>query len=159
MLGKIIAQEYPFLRRFLEKNLLLDEQVTIEKLQAKILNEELYYYAHSWAGSQGTKGWIILKNGDYEELQAGHQYSDNGRIVVNEPAVEIWENFIDDRGVNYQLIEKMEALVIREWDHYDNPSNEYEEWTIYIKPQKVEIREKVEESLRGQLEQLRKIVE
>jgi len=169
---KYVIKEYPVLTHFFgwyfsdkEEHAPKDapamyvENVGVKRLGKDILNITLDVFSHSWAGSQGITAWIIFSDGSWQRLNGGYSYSNNGRMEDGRETSQIWESFIVNTEISDELIQKMEAIVVNEWDDYDNPSHKYDDYTVYLRPRKAELREGIEREFRKELAKLTAVVE
>ncbi len=166
-----IVKEYPFLSHFFgyyypEKEEKPPEdypgrtdQVAVKRLGVDVLSIDLGVFSHSWAGSQGTIAWAIFADGSWQRLRNGASGSENGRMWSGDEDSRIWENFIKNGEVDDELLQKLEVIVVEEWNNFNDPSYEYDKYVIYLRPRRVELREAIEREFRKELTKLTTVVE
>ena len=154
---RILRKEFPFLEEFLNKESI--REMDVKRFGKEILNLQLYENSHSWAGSYGLRAILVFKDGRFEKCQYGGWYSDNGRSVKEDPPIALWRNFLTERGkIDEEKLEAVEAVVVNDWNWYNNPSNEYDEYQIYVRPRRKEIRLGVKRELEKEISRLRDLV-
>ncbi|MBA7625000.1 hypothetical protein ES703_32421 [subsurface metagenome] len=154
---RIIVKEFPFLKSFIKEHSI--EEAGIKRLGKNILDLPLVNNGHSWAGSKGVIAFLIFKDGESEECRSGGWYSDNGRTTRDDPPIPLWESFLASNGrLSFRKFLRLEAIALNDWDRYDNPSPEYDNWEIYVRPRREDIRKKLEREFQGEIDRLREIV-
>lgn len=159
MNAKIIGKEFSFLKDFIKENGLEEEDFGVKRMGKELLDLPLVVNQHSWAGSEGVSAFLVFKDGKSEECRSGGWYSDNGRTTRNDPPVSLWESlFTSDGEIDQLKLDRLEAVVVNDWDRYNNPSPEYDDWEIYVRPRREDIRKKLEQQLQRELTRLREVV-
>lgn len=154
---RILKKEFPFLKGFLNRESI--REVDVKRLGKEIFSFNLYANGHSWAGSYGLRATLIFKGGSFEKCQYGGWFSDNGGSVKDDPPIALWRNFLTKEGeVDEKKLGAIEAIVVNDWNLYNNPSKEYDEWVVYVRPRREEIRLKVEREIQKEINQLRDLV-
>lgn len=145
--GKVLKKEFPFLSSLKE-----NEFYSVKKLGSDVLKTELWKFAHSWAGSRGCTATVFLKNGQTIDLPFGLEYSDNGRITVDEPSVILFQA-IDEMELP---LEEIGAILIHEWDCFNNPTREYDDFYLYINRGNIQkLKEEFQKMLLGEIQELK----
>ena len=154
---KILKKEFPFLKGFLNRGSI--REMDVKRLGKEIFSFNLYVNSHSWAGSYGLTATLIFKDGSFEECGHGGWFSDNGRSTKDDPPIALWRNFLTEEGeVNEKKLGVIEAIVVNDWDLYNNPSKEYDEWVVYVRPRREDLRLKVEREVQKEFNRLRDLV-
>jgi len=156
MLTEILCREVQELADFLNTKSI--KEVKVLRMGKDICQVGLEYRAHSWAGSQGRIGYAIFLDGGWEELPSGGWYSENGRVTKDENPVPLWQGFLVEGKVDRDKIESLSAIAIHEWDNFNNPTYEYSDWTIYLRPKRGEIVEEIEREVQKEVSKLRELV-
>ena len=167
---KYVVKEYPVLSRFFgwyfpdkeeppKEFPGRTERVVVKRLGTDVLKTNLSTFSHSWAGSQGTIAWAVFADGSWQRLKNGTSGSDNGRMWDGDEDSQIWENFIKNGEVDDDFLQALEAIVIEEWDDYNNPTYRYDDYTVYLRPRKNQLREVIEKEFRKALNEITAVVE
>jgi len=156
---RILVKEFPFLKDFLDKKNFIQE-MDVRKLGKELLARNLYENIHSWAGSYGVVAFLIFENGSFEKCKHGGWFCDNGRSVEDNPHIALWKSFIGKEGdVDNGKIRDIKAIVINDWNRFNNPANEYNEYIIFVRPRRKEISAQVEREIGKEINQLRDLVD
>jgi len=156
----ILKKEFPFLKGFLDKKEFIQE-MDVRRFGKEILTKNLYEYenSHSWAGSYGVIAFLIFKDGRFEECPYGGWFSDNKRSVKDVLSIPLWRNFLTREGeINQEKLMTIEAIVLNDWDWHNSPGNEYDEYMLFVRPRRKEIRLQLEREIQKELNQLRDLV-
>jgi hypothetical protein len=159
MKKEIIIKEYPFLKRIFEKRLEMIFHLQVKRLGQDILILPLSKDEHSWAGSRGTSAYIIYADSSWERAVHGGWYSENGRIIRDDPPIPLWESLLTPGGeIDNEKIINLRGILVNHWDHYNNPSEEYDNWTIYIRPDHKILSKTIGHLIQNEVNHLREIV-
>ncbi|GAG45041.1 unnamed protein product, partial [marine sediment metagenome] len=134
-------------------------EMDVKRFGKELLSTGIYSDTHSWAGSRGLVATLIFENGEYEECLRGGWHSENGRVTHDDPAIPLWRNFLTSDGeMDHFKVEVLAAVVVNEWDNYNNPTNEYDDWEIYVRPRQQHISIKLQHSIDREVIRLRNLV-
>jgi hypothetical protein len=167
-----LLKEYPFLAHFFgwyfpdkgeqspqDAPASYVKNLAVKRLGTDVLNTVLDVWAHSFAGSSGCSAWFVNDKGEYRQALEGSTYSNNGTITESIEAYAIWESFINNGQIDDHMLAEVEAIVVRDWNHREGDSDYHDNYTVYLRPRRAELRQTIEREFRKELAKLTTIVE